>query len=79
MPRQPIVTEIGLANITACLTPALTLLNERNDTFGPIHYSAHFKHCFLINGHGTGDCSELPHSQGSNIVMNAIERETEQK
>ncbi|KAF8151114.1 hypothetical protein K438DRAFT_1778887 [Mycena galopus ATCC 62051] len=35
MPRQPTVTEIRLANITACLTPALTLLNELNDAFGP--------------------------------------------
>ncbi|KAJ7848249.1 hypothetical protein B0H14DRAFT_3673445 [Mycena olivaceomarginata] len=35
MPRQSTVTEIRLANITACLTPALTLLNELNDAFGP--------------------------------------------
>ncbi|KAJ7816965.1 hypothetical protein B0H14DRAFT_2843845, partial [Mycena olivaceomarginata] len=35
MPRQPTVTEIRLANITACLTPALTLLQELNDVFGP--------------------------------------------
>ncbi|KAJ7893321.1 hypothetical protein B0H14DRAFT_3854518, partial [Mycena olivaceomarginata] len=36
MPRQPTVTEIRLANITASLTPALTLLNELNDAFGPL-------------------------------------------
>ncbi|KAJ7023859.1 hypothetical protein C8F04DRAFT_1270925 [Mycena alexandri] len=36
MPRQPTVTEIRLTNITACLTPALTLLNELNDAFGPL-------------------------------------------
>ncbi|KAJ7896709.1 hypothetical protein B0H14DRAFT_3605161, partial [Mycena olivaceomarginata] len=35
MPRQPTVTEIHLDNITACLTPALTLLNELNDSFSP--------------------------------------------
>ncbi|KAJ7711081.1 hypothetical protein B0H14DRAFT_2645936 [Mycena olivaceomarginata] len=35
MPRQPTVTEIRLTSITACLTPALTLLNELNDAFGP--------------------------------------------
>ncbi|KAF7358129.1 hypothetical protein MVEN_00861000 [Mycena venus] len=34
MPRQPTVTEIRLANITTCLTPALTLLSELNDAFG---------------------------------------------
>jgi hypothetical protein len=35
MPRQPSVTEIRLENITACLAPAVTLLNELNDAFGP--------------------------------------------
>ncbi|KAJ7302608.1 hypothetical protein DFH08DRAFT_826489 [Mycena albidolilacea] len=35
MPRQPTVTETRITNITACLTPALTLLNELNDAFGP--------------------------------------------
>jgi hypothetical protein len=35
MPRQPTVTEIRLNSITACLTAALTLLNELNDAFGP--------------------------------------------
>ncbi|KAJ7302385.1 hypothetical protein DFH08DRAFT_826711 [Mycena albidolilacea] len=35
MPRQPTVTEIHLDNITACLTPALTLLNELNNAFSP--------------------------------------------
>ncbi|KAJ7797980.1 hypothetical protein B0H14DRAFT_3546462 [Mycena olivaceomarginata] len=35
MPRQPTLTEIRLNNITACLTPAVTLLSELNDAFGP--------------------------------------------
>ncbi|KAJ7331322.1 hypothetical protein DFH08DRAFT_940026 [Mycena albidolilacea] len=35
MPRQPTVTEIRLDNIVACLTPALILLNELSDAFGP--------------------------------------------
>ncbi|KAJ7699094.1 hypothetical protein B0H16DRAFT_1705885, partial [Mycena metata] len=36
MPPQPTVTGIRLTNITACLTPAITLLNELNDAFGPL-------------------------------------------
>jgi hypothetical protein len=35
MPRQPTVTEIRLNNIAACLTPAVTLLNELHDAFCP--------------------------------------------
>jgi hypothetical protein len=35
MPRQSTVIEIRLDNITACLTPIVTLLNELNDAFGP--------------------------------------------
>ncbi|KAJ7353322.1 hypothetical protein DFH08DRAFT_934280 [Mycena albidolilacea] len=35
MPRQSPVTEIRLNNIKGCLTPALTLLKELNDAFGP--------------------------------------------
>jgi hypothetical protein len=35
MPRQLAATEIRLDNITACLTCALTLLNELNDAFAP--------------------------------------------
>ena len=35
MPREPTVTEIRLENLTACLTPAVTLLNELNDAFAP--------------------------------------------
>ena len=35
MPRQSIVTEIRLNNIKGCLTPALTLLKELNNAFGP--------------------------------------------
>ncbi|KAJ7336827.1 hypothetical protein DFH08DRAFT_1017920 [Mycena albidolilacea] len=35
MPRQSTVTEIRLNNIKGCLTPALTLLKELNDAFGP--------------------------------------------
>jgi hypothetical protein len=35
MPRQPSVTEIRLDNIIAFLTPALAILNELNDAFGP--------------------------------------------
>jgi hypothetical protein len=35
MPRQSTVTEIRLNNIMGCLTPALTLLKELNDVFGP--------------------------------------------
>jgi hypothetical protein len=35
MPRQSTVTEIHLNNIKGCLTPALTLLKELNDAFGP--------------------------------------------
>ncbi|KAJ6470463.1 hypothetical protein C8R45DRAFT_1104883 [Mycena sanguinolenta] len=34
MPHQPTVTEIRLENLTACLTPAVTLLNELN-AFAP--------------------------------------------
>ena len=34
MPRLPTVTEIRLENLVACLTPAVTLLNELNDAFG---------------------------------------------
>ncbi|KAJ7777814.1 hypothetical protein B0H14DRAFT_3587162 [Mycena olivaceomarginata] len=35
MPRQSTVTDIRLNNIKGCLTPALTLLKELNDAFGP--------------------------------------------
>ncbi|KAJ6470389.1 hypothetical protein C8R45DRAFT_937301 [Mycena sanguinolenta] len=35
MPRQPTVTKIRLENLTACLTSAVTLLNELNDSFSP--------------------------------------------
>ncbi|KAJ7120339.1 hypothetical protein C8R44DRAFT_787936 [Mycena epipterygia] len=35
MPHQPSILEIRLKNIIACLTPALTLLNELHDGFGP--------------------------------------------
>ncbi|KAJ7349742.1 hypothetical protein DFH08DRAFT_997021 [Mycena albidolilacea] len=35
MPRQSTATEICLNNIKGCLTPALTLLKELNDAFGP--------------------------------------------
>ncbi|KAJ6470490.1 hypothetical protein C8R45DRAFT_1166167 [Mycena sanguinolenta] len=35
MPHQPTVTEIRLKNLTACLTPAVALLNELNDAFAP--------------------------------------------
>jgi hypothetical protein len=35
MPRQSTITEIRLNNIKGCLTPALTLLKELNDAFGP--------------------------------------------
>jgi hypothetical protein len=35
MPRQPSGAETRLTNITACLTPALALLNALNDVFGP--------------------------------------------
>ncbi|KAJ7849420.1 hypothetical protein B0H14DRAFT_3138001, partial [Mycena olivaceomarginata] len=35
MPHQSPVTEIRLNNIKGCLTPALTLLKELNDAFGP--------------------------------------------
>jgi hypothetical protein len=35
MPHQPTLTEIRITNINTCLTPALTLLNELNDAFGP--------------------------------------------
>ncbi|KAJ7493538.1 hypothetical protein FB451DRAFT_1490684 [Mycena latifolia] len=34
MPRQPAITEIRLTNIIACLTPAISLLNELHDTLG---------------------------------------------
>ncbi|KAJ7769919.1 hypothetical protein B0H16DRAFT_1516815 [Mycena metata] len=34
MPRQNSSSEVRIKNITACLTPALTLLNELNDAFG---------------------------------------------
>ncbi|KAF8207349.1 hypothetical protein K438DRAFT_2013353 [Mycena galopus ATCC 62051] len=35
MPRLPTAIEIRIDNITACLTPALLLLTELNDAFGP--------------------------------------------
>jgi hypothetical protein len=35
MPRQPTVTEIRLDNITNSLTPALALIKDLNDAFGP--------------------------------------------
>ncbi|KAJ7689368.1 hypothetical protein B0H14DRAFT_3176031 [Mycena olivaceomarginata] len=35
MPRQSTLTEIRVTNIIECLTPALTLLKELNDAFGP--------------------------------------------
>jgi hypothetical protein len=35
MPRQSTLTEIRVTNIVQCLTPALTLLKELNDAFGP--------------------------------------------
>ncbi|KAF7344349.1 hypothetical protein MSAN_01915900 [Mycena sanguinolenta] len=35
MPRQPTITEIRLEKVTACLSPAVTLLNELNDAFAP--------------------------------------------
>jgi hypothetical protein len=35
MPRQPTATDIRLDSIAACLTPALALLKELNDAFGP--------------------------------------------
>ncbi len=35
MPRQPIAIKTLLTNTIACLTLALTLLNELNDAFGP--------------------------------------------
>ncbi|KAF8149636.1 P-loop containing nucleoside triphosphate hydrolase protein, partial [Mycena galopus ATCC 62051] len=35
MPRLPTAVEIRIDNITACLTPALLLLTELNDAFGP--------------------------------------------
>ncbi|KAJ6492107.1 hypothetical protein C8R45DRAFT_990414 [Mycena sanguinolenta] len=35
MPRQPTVTEICLKNLTTCLTPTVSLLNELNAAFAP--------------------------------------------
>ncbi|KAF8164586.1 hypothetical protein K438DRAFT_1984516 [Mycena galopus ATCC 62051] len=35
MPRLPTAIKIRIDNITACLTPALLLLTEFNDVFGP--------------------------------------------
>ncbi|KAJ7025126.1 hypothetical protein C8F04DRAFT_1269484 [Mycena alexandri] len=35
MPRQDPATEARIHNLIACLTPALTLLEELNDAFGP--------------------------------------------
>ncbi|KAJ6453584.1 hypothetical protein C8R45DRAFT_1112453 [Mycena sanguinolenta] len=35
MPHQLTTLEIRLNNITACLTPAVTMLNELNDAFAP--------------------------------------------
>ncbi|KAJ7032465.1 hypothetical protein C8F04DRAFT_1396695 [Mycena alexandri] len=34
MPRRPNATEVRIKDITACLTPALTLLSEVGNTFG---------------------------------------------
>ncbi|KAJ7728887.1 hypothetical protein B0H16DRAFT_1428417, partial [Mycena metata] len=34
MPRRPTATEIRISSIAACLTPALALLSDVNDTFG---------------------------------------------
>ncbi|KAJ7878483.1 hypothetical protein B0H14DRAFT_3129952, partial [Mycena olivaceomarginata] len=49
MPRQSTVTEIHLNNIMGCLTPALTLLKELNDAFGPpfIQPIAHTIDCLI--------------------------------
>jgi hypothetical protein len=35
MPRQSTRTEIRVTNIVQCLTPALTLLKDLDDAFGP--------------------------------------------
>ncbi|KAJ7898707.1 hypothetical protein B0H14DRAFT_2557196 [Mycena olivaceomarginata] len=35
MPRQLAAMDIRLSNVAACLTPAVALLNELNDAFGP--------------------------------------------
>jgi hypothetical protein len=35
MPRQPSITKNRLDNAAACLAPALALLKELNDAFGP--------------------------------------------
>jgi hypothetical protein len=35
MPRQSTLTEIRVTNIVEYLTPALTLLKELDDAFGP--------------------------------------------
>jgi hypothetical protein len=35
MPRQSTLTEIHVTNIVEYLTPALTLLKELDDAFGP--------------------------------------------
>ncbi|KAJ6510989.1 hypothetical protein C8R45DRAFT_1068835 [Mycena sanguinolenta] len=35
MPRQPTITESQLENLTACLTPAVRILNELNEAFAP--------------------------------------------
>jgi hypothetical protein len=44
MPHQPTVTDIRFNTIIACLTPAVTLLNELNDASGPPICSAHINH-----------------------------------
>ncbi|KAJ6503602.1 hypothetical protein C8R45DRAFT_923950 [Mycena sanguinolenta] len=35
MPRQPTITEVQLENFAACLTSAVTVLNDLNDAFSP--------------------------------------------
>ncbi len=35
MPHQDPAIEARIHNLTACLTPAITLLEELNDAFGP--------------------------------------------
>jgi hypothetical protein len=77
MPRQLTVTEIRLANITACLTPALTLLNELNDVFGPLFIQPISNTVLSLMSMVQVSYSELPHRQGANIVMDLLDCETE--
>ncbi|KAJ7720488.1 hypothetical protein B0H14DRAFT_2642689 [Mycena olivaceomarginata] len=67
----PTATEIRLDHITACLTPALTLLKELNDAFGPPIYPTNFKHHSNFNlKRNKKECAQL--SENIHRILYAI-------